>query len=256
MEEMRAVLKTQLTIGLLSFGVKLYTMWRDTASPFCLLSPCHSSPVRSVYLCQTCGAEVDRRTAKRGYKGTELVFEPEELEALDAGASAMETLGFVDLGTIDPLLLENSYWLGPEEKSEHPYSLLLRALDITGTGVLVRVVLHQKERYGVIRAYRNRLALCLLRFPSHQKPAPEVELPPVGERELELAGKLAEAYRAEFDPSKITDRTEEIIRKLIEAKTMGQPLPAPAPERKEKDMAELLEATIQQLRKKAPAFWR
>ena len=60
-------------------------------------------------------------------------FEPRELEALaPRSSSEMQIIEFVNFADVDPVYLENSYYVAPDKQGEKPYALLFEALRKTG----------------------------------------------------------------------------------------------------------------------------
>jgi DNA end-binding protein Ku len=73
-------------------------------------------------------------------------------------------------------------------------------------------------------------------------------------KEIEMAVSLIENLSDSFDPQRYQDDYQEALKKLINAKVDGAPLPAPPSERGEKivDLMEALRASVEATRKKSP----
>ncbi len=69
-----------------------------------------------------------------------------------------------------------------------------------------------------------------------------------------MAVSLIENLSDSFDPQRYHDEYQAALKKLIDAKVEGAPLPAPPSERGEKivDLMEALRASVEATRKKSP----
>src|SRR5260370_7267826 len=72
-------------------------------------------------------------------------------------------------------------------------------------------------------------------------------------RESEMAVSLIENLSDSVDPQRYHDEYQAVLKKLIDAKVAGAPLPAPPSERGEKivDLMEALRASVEATRKKS-----
>ena len=109
-----------------------------------------------------CAAEdkpFERSEIVKGYeyeKNRYVVIEPEELEKIaPPTATAMEILQFVRMEEIDPIFLEKSYYVAPEEAVSRPYALLLRAMAETKYDAVAKVAMHGREHIVILRPTRN-----------------------------------------------------------------------------------------------------
>src|SRR4029077_19357016 len=86
-----------------------------------------------------CAAEdkpIPRSEIVKGYeyeKDRYVVIEDEEVKKVaPASAKVMEILEFVKSDQVDPIYMETSYYMAPEEAGEKPYALLFEALRKSG----------------------------------------------------------------------------------------------------------------------------
>ena len=56
----------------------------------------------------------------------------------------MEILEFVKSDEVDPIYLETSYYMAPDEAGEKPYALLFEALKNTGRVGVAKVAMHNR----------------------------------------------------------------------------------------------------------------
>lgn len=96
--------------------------------------------MREILYCAEEDKPVDRSDIVKGYeyeKNKYVVVEQEELnQVAPRTATAMEILQFVKMEEIDPIYLETSYYVAPEEAVSKPYTLLWEAMKETGYDAL------------------------------------------------------------------------------------------------------------------------
>src|SRR5579884_1230232 len=130
------VWKGHLTFGLVSFPVKLYTAARGESISFNQLHKSDNSRIKQVIYCQAEDKPVPRSELVKGYeyeKDRYVVIDDEDIKKVaPKTAKVMEIQEFVKAGEVDPVYLESSYYMAPDEGGEKPYTLLFSALRETG----------------------------------------------------------------------------------------------------------------------------
>src|SRR5436305_5444698 len=144
-------------------------------------------------------------------------------QAVWSGSSTIDIEEFVDIGEIDPVYFEKSYYVAPAWKSgaEKPYVLLLRAMQGAGMVGIGRFVLRTKTHLVAIRPLDRVLGLETLYFGDEvRKPEDVTRLPEaaVSARELETAQQLIGALAAEWIPDKHADAYREELLDLLRSK--------------------------------------
>jgi DNA end-binding protein Ku len=154
---------------------------------------------------------------------------------------------FVDEADIDRLYWDDPYYLAPDgEMAVEAFTVIREAMDRAGKVALARVVMHQRERLLALEPRdRGILAYTLrthdeVRDPKeifghipHTKPNPAM---------IEIAAKIIEQQEGPFDPMDFTDRYEDALRKLIQEKQKAHGRKVTAPEPKEAEVIDLMEA--------------
>jgi DNA end-binding protein Ku len=244
-----------VTFGLVSIPVKLYVAARpETVSFNQLHAPCQSRLRQKLY-CPTCERDVERAEIVRGYKlNGYVVMDDADFEAAKREASrALEVLEFVDAGSVDPVYLESSYYLAPQEASERAYHVLLAALREAGKAAVVRFVMGTRQYHALLRSGQGKLVLHTLYYGDEVR---ELEakwkaVEPSAD-EVALGVKLVDALARDFDPSKYADEYRTKLLELIRAKGEGRPVVV-AEERPETakvvDLMEALRQSIAEVRK-------
>ncbi len=150
------VWKGHLTFGLVSFPVKLYSAARSESISFNQLHKHDGSRVKQVLYCQLEDKPIPRSEIVKGYeyeKDHYVVIEDEEVKKVaPASAKVMEILEFVKNDQVDPIYLETSYYMAPDEAGEKPYALLFEALKKTGYAGVAKIAMHNREHIVILRA--------------------------------------------------------------------------------------------------------
>jgi DNA end-binding protein Ku len=170
----------------------------------------------------------------RGYEvepGRYVTFDREELETVRPTRSATIDLeDFVPLDEIDPVYFAKAYYLAPHRDSEHPYAVLLRAMQRTGLAAIGRFVLRTKPHLVAIRPVGEALGLETLYFADEVRPVDQV-VPPlagvdVADREVALAEQLIDVLATDWDPSRYTDAYRAELERMIAERTPAAPVAA------------------------------
>src|SRR5262245_51346864 len=114
-----SVWKGFLSFGLVSFPVRLLTAARPEAVHFHMLHRKDHSRIREVIYCADEDKPITRDDVVKGYeyaKGEYVVVEEAELKKIaPPTARVMEILQFVRGSEVDPIFLEKSYYVAPDE---------------------------------------------------------------------------------------------------------------------------------------------
>src|SRR5713226_1033797 len=120
-----SVWKGHLTFGLVSMPVRLFSAARSETISFNLLHKSDHSRIKQVTCCQAEDKPVPRSELVKGYeyeKDRYVVIEDEDIKKVaPKTAKVMEILEFVKSAEVDPVYLESSYYIAPDEAGEKPY---------------------------------------------------------------------------------------------------------------------------------------
>ncbi|MDH6108920.1 DNA end-binding protein Ku [Kitasatospora sp. MAP12-15] len=255
-----------LSFGLVAVPVGLYSATEDHAIHFRQLQRGTSDRVRNQRVNERTGKEVAYADIVKGFEladGEYVVVEPEELERISPGRSkSIAITGFVDLGEIDPIFFDKTYYLGPRGKEfTQVYGLLHRALTETGRAGLANFVMRGKQYLAAVRAEGDVLVLQTMHYADEVRdPHREIDSLPEKveptERELAVARQLIEALSADWDPNEYQDSFAAQVRELVEAKLEGKEIVTAeaAPDSTNVvDLMEVLERSLQQAAVAHPA---
>jgi DNA end-binding protein Ku len=222
-----SVWKGHLTFGLVSFPVRLFSAARGETVSFNLLHKEDNSRIKQVVYCQAEDKPVPRSELVKGYeyeKDQYVVVEDEEIKKVaPKTAKIMEILEFVKSDEVDPIYLESSYYMAPDEGGEKPYALLFEALRQTKYYGVAKIAMHNREHIVILRPGDKGVLLHTMYYTDEIRSVEEfrTDTSQVKEKELNLAKMLIESLIAEFEPEKYTDTYRENLHKLIQAKLEG-----------------------------------
>ena len=224
-----SVWKGQISFGMVSFPVKLCAAARRQTVRFHQLHPCASpSRIKQVLYCRAEDKPVPRTELVKGFeydRDRYVVVEDHELRRLAPPSSrVMEVQEFVPAAELDPVYLDASYYVAPQNGGEKPYALLFEALRRSGYVGLAQWTLQHREHLVVLRPGRFGL-LAHTVFYREEVRATEEFRTDTGElsgQELELAHLLVDALAAPFDPGRYQDRYRASLRALIDSKIQAE----------------------------------
>jgi len=253
------VWKGHLSFGLVSFPVKLYSAARGESIHFNQLHKSDGSRVRQVLYCAAEDKPIPRDEIVKGYeyeKDRYVVIDDADIKKVaPSTAKMMEILEFVKAADIDPIYLETSYYMAPDEAGEKPYALLFDALKKSGYAGIAKLAMHNREHIVVLRPGDKGVLLHTMYYSNEIRQVDEfrTDLSLVKEKELALAMSLVEALVADFAPEKYTDTYRDNILQMVEAKKHGEVVvEAPTPHReKVVDIMDALKASLAAVKKPA-----
>jgi DNA end-binding protein Ku len=222
------VWKGHLTFGLVSMPVRLYSAARAVSVSFNQLHEKDHSRINQVIRCQAEDKEIPRSELVKGYeyeKGRYVVIDEEDLKKVTPKtAKVMEILEFVKSAEVDPIYLESSYYLAPDEGGERPYALLFESLRQSGYYGIAKVTMHNREHIVVLRPGSKGILLHTMYYADEIRQVDEfrTDTSTVKDRELDMAKMLISSLEADFEPQKYRDTYRENVMQMIEAKVEGR----------------------------------
>jgi DNA end-binding protein Ku len=222
------VWKGHLTFGLVSLPVKLYSAARSETVSFNQLHKHDNSRVKQVLYCQAEDKPIPRADIVKGYeyeKDKYVVIEDDDIKKVaPKTAKTMEILEFVKSADVDPIYMESSYYMAPDEAGEKPYALLFEALRQTGYCALAKIAMHNREHIVILRPSSKGILLHTMYYKDEIRMVDEfrTDTSLVKKPELELAKTLISSLEAAFEPEKYHDEYRDNLKALIQAKVEGR----------------------------------
>jgi DNA end-binding protein Ku len=265
----RALWTGAVSFGLVTIPVRIHPA---TASHDVAFHQYEEKTGRRIHIkrvAENTGREVPYQKIVKGYpvaKGKVVLIEPEELAALEPRKTrTIELEQFVDMGEIDPIFWDKTYYLAPED---HPgarksFELLRRAMEETGKVGIGRFVMRTKEYLATIRPLGEGLALETMFFPDEIRDQSEVvgggKKLAVASRELDMAKQLIGSFEQKWKPGALQDTYRDRVMELIHKKARGEEIvqeEAPEPEGRVVDLMQALKDSLagsRQGARKSPA---
>jgi DNA end-binding protein Ku len=247
--------KGAISFGLVNVPVSLTPATRSLDFSFHLYHDEDGGRIREKRVCERDGKEVPWQHIIKGYElsKTQIVtLTQDELRAADPERD--RTIGieeFVKLEEVDPLQIDQSYYVAPEGRSAKPYALLAAALEKSEQVAIARIVLSTKQHLCMVRSTDGRMVLTTLVWADEVREAPEVPRTSVGGKELQMAEQLVRSMVGKFQPSRFKDEHRAKVEALIRKKAKGQPIEVPEAPQAERvvDLARALEQSLAAARK-------
>jgi len=224
---MASIWKGHLTFGLVSFPIRLFTAARGETISFNQLHKSDNSRVKQMLYCQSEDKPIPRSEIVKGYeyeKDRYVVIEDDDIKKVaPKTAKAMEILEFVKQEQVDPVFLESSYYMGPDEGGEKPYALLFEALKGTKYCGVAKIAMHNREHIVIVRPGTTGMILHTMYYADEVKKQDEyrTDTSAVNEKQLNLAKMLIDSLAADFEPEKYHDEYRTNLRQMIQAKVDG-----------------------------------
>jgi DNA end-binding protein Ku len=251
------VWKGFISFGLVSFPVRLFAASRAGGVHFHMLHKTDLSRIKEVFYCAEEDKPVSREDIVKGIevrKGEYVVVTDEELKKVaPPTASAMEILEFVPADQVDPMYLESSYYVGPEEAASKPYVLLLRAMSESKRYGIAKIAMHGREHIAVLRASADGLVMHTMYFANELQKNNAPRIPreaKISAKEMDLARTLVEKLGGDFRPEKFHDEYVANVERLLEEKQRGKKV-TPIRQTKAKPVVNIIEALQKSLAQSA-----
>jgi DNA end-binding protein Ku len=260
----RALGSATIAFGLVSIPVKLYSAAESAATVrFNQIDRRDGSRIRQQLISANSGEIVPKEDIVKGYefaKGQYVLFNPEELKALEVAATYMIDIDqFVPDGTVDRIYFDKAYYLGPDKGGARAYHLLAKALRSSDRIAVGRYAARGRQHLVLVRPKEEGLLLEQLHYADEVRAFSEVpiEKAEVKEAELKLAQQLIDQAATDtFDPALYRDEVREQVMALIQRKVEGEDIsvaPTDKPEHKIIDIMEALKASLDSTDKRKPA---
>jgi DNA end-binding protein Ku len=254
---MRSIWKGTISFGLVNIPVAVGIATQRTDPKFRTLDRETLQPIKQQLFSPGRGETVAREDTIKGYEVSKDQYLPvtdEELEAVAVERRrTIDLVAFVDIGEVDPVFYDRTYYLEPGESAQKPYALLVEAMKRTGKAAVGKIVMSSREHVVLLRPAGDTLVAELLFYPEDVRSKAEID-DMVGEvtvtdAELTMATQLVESLSRPFEPKEFENEHKRELLALIERKLAGEELPVPAeapPAEPVPDLMAALKASIDQ----------
>jgi DNA end-binding protein Ku len=225
---MRSIWKGSLGFGLVSIPVKLYSAVQSSSIDLDMLDSRDHSRIRYQRVNEHTHKEVPYDKIVKGYKINDDYVVVEEQDFEDAApekSKVIEIESFVDIGDVNPMYYETSYYTEPDTKNNKAYALLVQALIKSKKAGLARFVLRSTESLCIVHPVENVLVVTRIRFAQEIRGTEDLNIGAnveVSKKELDVGLALINQYAEHFDVSKFKDEYNDELLKIIQAKAKGK----------------------------------
>jgi DNA end-binding protein Ku len=252
-----SVWKGHLIFGMVSFPIRLFSAARSETISFNILHKDDHSRIKQMTYCQLEDKPIPRSETVKGYeyeKDHYVVIDDEDIKKVaPRTAKVMEILEFVKADQVDPIYLESSYYVAPDEGGEKAYALLFTALKDSGYYGVAKVAMHNREHIIVLRPGAKGILSHTMYYQDEIRQVEEfrTDTSLVKEKELAMAKMLISSLEENFEPQKYHDAYRDNLKKMIEDKIEGRNVVETPPEHFAPviDIMEALKKSLAQKRK-------
>ena len=202
---MRSIWKGTISFGLVNIPIALGVATQRSDVKFRTLDSETGQPIRQQMVSAARDdAVVERTETVKGYevgKGQFVVVSDEELESVAVERRrTIDIVSFIDIGDVDPVYYDRTYYVAPQETAAKPYKLLLQALKDTSKAAVGKIVLSSKEHLVLLRPAGDALAIELLFYPEDVRDETREEIEDVVERHEGRQGRARDGEAARREP--------------------------------------------------------
>lgn len=227
----RASWTGHIKCSLVSFPVRIYNaITASSRISFNQLSRKTNNRLRQQMVDPEEGEPVDRADIVKGYeyeKDHYVIIDDSDLEKIRLEtARVIDLQQFVHAEELDPLYLENPYYVAPDgpvaEEAFRVFREAMKAKKQVGIG---RLVLSGREQIVAMGVKDKGFVLTTLRYAAEVRSSTayfeDIRNGEVSKPNLKLAEQLIASLTRPFDPAKFTDRYQDALMEVIKAKIEG-----------------------------------
>jgi DNA end-binding protein Ku len=250
---MKAIWSGSISFGLLNIPVHIYSAITEHKFGFKLLcGTCHNL-LHNIRWCDHCKKEVAWDDTVKGFKKGEsyVVMTKEAIAKLKPEKmDTIELKEFVPESEIDPLYIDNHYYMAPKNEKDKAFYLFAQALEKSKKVAIGQFVMRDKEYIVSIKSYNNMLLLNTLHYEYEIRVA-EFKAPvtKVTKEELELAMLLINKLSHKtFKLDKYKDTFVEKLKKALASAKKTKKLPAKKTKKVTEKKAEAKKSLVSSLK--------
>ena len=226
----RSIWNGTIAFGLMTVPVKLHTATESKTVSFREVHLDDGARIEHRRFCAKEDKEVPYKQVVKGYEiddDTYVVLDKDEIAAAAGdGAHRIDVEHFVDVGEIDPIFFDRTYYLGAGKDGAGPYRLLRDALERTGRAGIGRFTFHDREYLTAVRARDGVLVLHTLRFADELVDASDIDVARPGrgpgDREVKMAAQLIDTLHEKFKPDDYDDEYRQAVLDVVKRKAKGE----------------------------------
>jgi DNA end-binding protein Ku len=185
------------------------------------------------------GEVVERDEVARGYefaKGEHILVEDEDLDKIALESKhTIDIEQFVPVEELDPLWLGDRHYLMPDDAvAEEAFAVIRDAMTENRVAGIARVLMNRRERWITVQPRGKGILLTTIRYPyevrSEDEAFSRISGVEPAEEVVDAAREIVRQKMGTFEPSRLTDRYQAAVQKILKAKQANHSVAAkPAP---------------------------
>lgn len=223
---------------------------------FNLINPKTNNRVRQRLVDAGTGKDVERRDLVKGFaiaKDQYVLLDKDDFEAVKLESTrVIDIEEFAPASSIDRIYWDEPYYLVPAGKTGiEAFAVICAAMEKSQMVAIGRLVMSTRERLCALEPRGEGLLLTTLRTRDEvreEDAIPHADLPKADRRMLDIAEKIIDQKKGDFDPSEFNDRYEDALREVIEQKKRGNPVRPAMPEEDGEKVVDLMAALRESLK--------
>jgi len=232
---MRPIWKGHISFSLVTFPIRIYNAVDTQESiKFNQLHKDDNGAVGYEKKCKKCGKVLTAEDIVKGYEfGPEqfVIVTADEMEKIKVKSTkVIDIEGFIDASEVHPTLYEQPYFVGPDGVvAVKAYTLLAQTMQASGKVGIGKVALRDREEVVMIAPFENGIMFYKLRHPQELRKmadVPQLEKREANPNEMKLSMSLVESMTTSLKDIDMTDRYNNALREMIEAKVEGKQIVA------------------------------
>jgi DNA end-binding protein Ku len=255
---LRPTWKGYLKVSLVTIPVKVFPATESAAAlSFNQLHGECQTRIQQKRWCPHCEREVANTELVKGYefeKGRYVVVSEEDIQKVRVESTrVIELSQFTDDASIDPIYVDRAYYLAPDGPMSASAFAVMRE-GMAGKAGIGKVALYGREYLVAIRPQKKGLVMYTLHHDAEIRSIDQIEelssLPAkVKPDEMKLAKQVIATFDGELNLKDYTDEYKAGLRKIIDAKIVGEEIVAPevAEPPKVVDLMEALRRSLDQV---------
>lgn len=253
---MRSIWKGAIGFGLVNIPIKLFSGVQSSSLDLDMLDERDHSNIRFKRVNEKTQKEVPYDHIVKGYLLNEqyIVLDDHDFEEVKPEKTKMiEIENFVNIGEINPIYYETTYYTQPEPQGKKAYALLLKALIKSKMAGVARFVLRNTENLCVIHPLNGIIVITKIRFQEEIRDTKEMEMSAatINPKELEVGLALIKQYTTSFNIDAFKNDYSIELLKIIKAKAKGKRATVKKIKPRKAASEDLYEQLMESLNKKA-----
>ena len=232
----RPTWKGYIKVSLVNIPVKVYPATEASATiSFNQLHAACQTKIQQKKWCPKCEIELTQADIVKGYqfeKNRWVVIEEEDIAKVKTESTKIiNLLQFTDVDAIDPMYVDNAYYLAPEgPMAADAYAVMRDGMQ--GKAGIGKVAIHGREYLVAVKPHKQGLVMYTLHHAAEIRTIDQIEelrevRGKANPAEMKLARQVIESIEGELNLEDYKDEYQEGLRKIIDAKIAGEEIVAP-----------------------------